>query len=333
MNNVEFIQGNAFDVSKMTDLVKERGYDVIVDFMIYNCVEDYSSIIELYMTNCKQYVCLSTSSVYSQIYNNQLISETTPRLVDNYSDDRKNDVSIYHILKSRLDDLLLSNKYQNFTLIRPYITFNTKRLPMVTYPKEVWLYRVLNGKKVVLPHDVMNCTTTISFGGEVANAIASIIGKPEALGEIVNVASYINYTWEEVIDMYSAILPRVCGKQLNIHWVEEAKDIYSIISGEKDLYIYDRLLTRRFDTSKLDRIAGKHIEFTSVEQNLEDSIKNLLNEERYNIVPDPIFNGYMDKIIHDYTPLSEFSGLRGKILYLVYRYKIFSCLYSLIRRK
>lgn len=329
--NVNFIQGNAFDSTFMSQVIQTGQYDVIVDFMIYS-VNGYKDTIEKYMSSCKQYVCISSASVYACAPYKKRIIEETPRLYDSYSLERRQRIDIYHILKSQLDDILFQNKFKNWTLIRPYITFNKKKIPLVTWPKEVWLYRYINNKKIVLPKDAMSFRTTVSYGEEVAKSISALIGRQEAIGEIINVASYLSLTWKELLEKYEKILPKICGKKLKIFWVEKSEEILHYLPEQYDLFVNDRLLDREFDTSKLDRIAGKHIDFSEITESLSLCISGFLSEKEYKILPDPVINGYMDKITHEHTPLSEFNGKHLKILYLVNRYNTIGFMYRLLRK-
>ena len=331
MKNVQFIKGDAFDLNGMSDLVRREKFDVIVDFMIYN-VENYKGFIDTYMSSCKQYVFTSTSSVYDEPPENSKITEETDRLYDKYNEERKNNNNVYHILKSNLDNIIFESEFKNWTMVRPYVTFNTKRLPLVTWPKEGWLYRVVKGKKVVLPKDAMFVPTTITYGAEVANGISFLIGNNKAFGQIVNIASNISTTWDDVLKIYQPILNDVCGKTIDIFWVEKAEEIWEEVPHQYDFYACDRLLRKEFDTTKLDVIAGKHIEFTDVRDSLAHCIKDLFSESNYQIVPDPILNGYMDKITKEHTHLSEFKGWRRKKNYLINRYRFLNGIYVLLRK-
>jgi len=48
----------------------------------------------------------------------------------------------------------------------------------------------------------------------------SIIGKAGALGEVINIASYIDLTWHGLLNKYQTILPETCGKKIDVYWVK-----------------------------------------------------------------------------------------------------------------
>ena len=73
------------------------GFDVVVDFMIYN-TEEFKKRAKLMLDSCKQYVYLSSSRVYSD--HDDVITEDTPRLLDVCKDEEYLSTDEYALTKA-----------------------------------------------------------------------------------------------------------------------------------------------------------------------------------------------------------------------------------------
>ena len=145
--NIHYIVGNARDWAFMSDLLKNTHYDVIIDFMNYN----YEEFLEYHgslLAACDHYIFLSSSRVYAN-YDGR-ITEDCPRLLETSDDEAFLATNRYALRKAREEDMLRSSGMTNYSIIRPYITYSNRRLQLGIYEKEEWLYRVLNGKNIIL---------------------------------------------------------------------------------------------------------------------------------------------------------------------------------------
>ena len=67
------------------------------------------------------------------------------------------------------ENLLFNSEKNNFTIIRPTITYNTQRLQLGVLEKENWLYRALHGRAIVFSDDVfMGALASNGFPPETA---------------------------------------------------------------------------------------------------------------------------------------------------------------------
>lgn len=322
-NNLHYIVADAFDIDSMRRILLDKShgkFDSVVDFMVYK-VDSYKEFLDMYLANSKQYIVLSTACVYQEPTPGDKITEETPRLIDLYSEEKRNDNHSYHIMKSNLDNIVFASHNKNYTMVRPHITFNTDKHLMVLWHKEMWLYRALHDKEIVLPKDALDCVQTVTYGGEAAYAISKLVGNSQAMGEVINIASDITITWREYIDMVADILPRVCGKELKIKWVETAKEISDAVSAADDFNMKDHLVRREFDIRKLRNIGGEDIVFTPIKSNLEKCLKDFIASGK-SVQANAIINGYMDRVTHSKSSFKDVPGKKGKLLYLMYRYNI-----------
>ena len=67
---------------------------------------------------------------------------------------------------------MFDSSLKNWTIIRPYITYNTRRLQLGGLELLTWLTAVFSGRPLVLAKDVGMHETTMTYGGDVARAMA-----------------------------------------------------------------------------------------------------------------------------------------------------------------
>ena len=125
-DNIHFIQGDAHDLQFIKQQLRTE-YDVIVDFMIYG-TETFKERADLYLNATGQYMFLSSARVYAQ--SKEPIKEDSPRLLDVCKDKDYLRTDEYALAKARSEDILFNSEKNNWTIIRPYITYNIKRLQL-----------------------------------------------------------------------------------------------------------------------------------------------------------------------------------------------------------
>ncbi len=72
------IQGNAHNINFIQEILNQRHYDAIIDFMTYSTL-DFKKRYTEYLNGTDQYFLLSTARVYAQ---SDIIKEDSPRLLD-----------------------------------------------------------------------------------------------------------------------------------------------------------------------------------------------------------------------------------------------------------
>lgn len=312
--NVTYIRGNAHDLFFLENLLK-KSYDVIVDFMVYN-QKEFKERVDIFLSATKHYIFLSSSRVYS---NDNIITEKTMRLLESIKDQDYLLTDEYALSKARQEDLLEKSGKQNWTIVRPYITYSDERLQMGVYEKENWLYRGLQGKTIIFPKDVSEKYTTLTYGYDVAKVILNLIGNNKALGKSVHITTSESLLWKDVIDIYSKIIEKRLGQKLKIKFSEDLEGISKVLNCKYQLK-YDRLFNRQFDNSLIDKIIGEKIKYTKVEEGLIICLDNfLINKKKFKDI-NWKFEGYQDRIANEKTNIMEIKGVKNKIKYFLYRY-------------
>lgn len=200
--NLNYIHIDAKSFEKMSDIVKNE-YSAIVDFMIYPTKEEYERFISLYLENTEHYIFLSSYRVYAD--EEVPITEKSPRILDVTSDKEILQSGDYCIYKAQSEDFLAIAKQGNWTILRPAITYSSRRFQLVTLEFEFVIRSMLEGKKLVLPERALKTPATMSWAGDVAKMMARLILNKMAYGEVYSLCTSEYHTWEEIADIYKQI--------------------------------------------------------------------------------------------------------------------------------
>ena len=269
VQNITYIKCNAKQREEISPVLASHHWDVIVDFMVYG-TKIFRSCIEELLSSCNQYFFFSSSRVYAN--SAAPINETSPRLLDVCSDRKYLKTDEYALAKAREENILRAGSRKNFTIIRPYITYDTNRLQLGVYEKENWLWRVLHGKAIVFDRELMQRKTTLTYGYDVAARLIALMGKVDALGETYHVTTRETRTWEEVLEIYLNVLEKVTGTRPKVILTDIRKKklhqgIYQVA--------YDRDYDRTFDNQKINEITGLR-QYFSPEEGLEKCLTEFL---------------------------------------------------------
>lgn len=312
--DIKYLVGNAHDDLFIKEILKEK-WDCIVDFMAYQTAF-FSKRVDTYLEATNQYIYISSSRVYAN--SNEPITENSPRLLDIIDDPTYKSTDEYALAKARQENLLFDNKNQNWTIIRPYITYSEERLQLGVLEKEEWLYLALCGKALIFSEDLFDKKTTLTYGYDVAIGIAGVIGKQSCLGEAFHITNNKTVTWGEVFNLYSNVLENRNFK-FNIYKTDYCyrKDI----EGSKYQLIYDRYYDRVFDNSKI----GKYVNIDNFLSPLE-GLNMCLNKflDNYVFLFKNLTAGVITAIkkYHLRIKFKDIDGIKQKIKYMLIKLKL-----------
>ena len=243
--NVHYIQGNAKNNDFLSTILQNK-YDVIVDFMVYG-TEQFRKRLNLFLDHTDQYVFLSSSRVYAE--SESLLVEQSPRLLEISKDQRYLLTDEYALAKAREEDLLYQCGRTNWTIIRPYITYNDNRLQLGMLEKELWLKRALEGKSIIFPRDIAEKNTTLTYGLDVSILISKLVGNNSALGKTYHITSSQSVKWGEILELYVTVLERETGKKPRVVMPESSAEFLNLLN--KWQIKYDRLYNRIFNNNAI----------------------------------------------------------------------------------
>jgi len=323
--NVIYLKGNALDDDFLKSIKEKYDiFDAIIDFMHYSTQEfEKRYIFLLGMT--KQYVFLSSARVYND--SPCILTEESPLLIDTINNRHYLDKDGYPIAKARCERILQKSESDNWTIIRPYITFDTYRLQLGIYEKETWLRRIVSNRPLLLTNDILKIETTLTFSDDLVDRLKALIGNPKANGEVFQIASNETIHWKTVFDIYCKVL-QDRGYRPIIHYLPSSSSLKSAINLDQ-LY-YDRLVKRAFNSTKIEKVTGIK-EWTPITEGLSMCLNKFLDDPKYRVLPSKL-EGYMDRLLHG-NSYSEIKGSKEKIKYLAGRYTPYISLRYMLERE
>lgn len=239
-SHVHYIVGNGKD-NAFLSAVLQKHYDAIVDFMVYH-TEEFEKRAELLLSSTDHYLFLSSYRVYGDL-GRKPITEDSPRLLDSVDDETYLQTDEYGLTKARQENILMSSDYDNWTILRPAITFSKTRFQLGTMEAEEFLYRALRKKPVVFPREMLDKEATMTWAGDVAKLIARLVLKRDSFKEAYTVSTSEHHTWREIADYYKEFL----GIDIKIISLEQ----YTKLFGRPYQIKYDRMFNRIIDNKKI----------------------------------------------------------------------------------
>lgn len=238
----------------LIELFKNNHYDGIIDFLHYSDPQEYKKSYRLLIKNTDHLIFLSSYRVYAD--EQHPITEDAPRLYDVLDDADFQLNERYAVPKSKCEDFLRQEcKGENWTIVRPVISFSRLRMDLVMCSGLGIINRAESGEVLPLPECTKNLSAGVDWAGNSGKLIANLLFKPDAIGEAFTVYSGHGMTWGEVADAY------VDTTGVKICWVSEEEYIESCptIKTLKEhtwMWNYDRKFNRLIDPSKIMRVTG-----------------------------------------------------------------------------
>ena len=241
----------------------------------------------------------------------------------------------YALAKARQENLLLLHKKNNWTILRPYITYDSNRLQLGGLEKESWLYRALSCNSIVFFKDIAEHYTTMTFGLDVAKVIYCLVGNKNAMGKCIQIASSESVKWHDIFRIYIEIIEEVTGKQLEVRWLSSFPYEMEKIFNKKYQIKYDRLYDRKFNSALVNKVCGKNFCYTNIRTGLriclEDFIKSNANKF---FSLDIQFEALLDRELGQKIVYRYLSSTKDKLNYLLwYYFPAFSIFFRKIRDK
>ena len=311
--NIRYICGNAHDIT-FVDSILKNGYDVLIDFMVYQN-QEFKARVHRLLGAVRQYIFLSSCRVYAETVTP--ITEDTPRLLDVCKDEEYLKTEEYALAKAREENILFASQEKNWTIVRPSITYNEQRLQLGCDEIQNWLYRALKGKPIVFYQCLADKKTAMTYGGDVAYAISLLVGNPAALGQAIQIASPETASWNDILNIYLEVLESR-GIHSHVHILKNAETVADVL-GRKWQLKYCRNYNREFDSAKIETICGCKIQYKPIAEGLQDCLRAFLDS---GVMPaaQAHYEAYMDSLTDTRSSLSEFASWKSKAIYCIGRY-------------
>lgn len=238
-DGIRFVRGNAQDDGFIRRILNEERPDAVVDFMSYG-TDEFKRRYRVLLSGTGHYMFLSSYRVFAGI---QPLVEDSPRLLDVlHVDPGYLATDEYALTKARQEDILRGSGFVNWTILRPSITFSRNRFQFGCFESNVACFRALQGLPVVIPHEMLEKKTTLTWGRDAALLISRLVLNSKAMGEVFNVATSESHTWREVAEIYH--------DEIGLDVQEISLEDYCNMCNRYQV-MYDRMFDRMMDNRKV----------------------------------------------------------------------------------
>ena len=247
------------DPERMAQILPDIEFDAVVDFCAYFKGE-ISPIVEKLHDRIKQYIFVSTASVY--INDDHAIRKEGDPILYESDDDM---VAQYICGKSQLEKELTETcgKYGiPYTIARPAFIYG----PFNYAPRESWyIEKIATGKAVVYPVDA-DARFNFVYVVDVAEALRIFVGDERAFNEIFNISSNEVITNERFLsqlmhchgkqfELLESTVDEVLEKRIAVPWPLTDDELY--------------------DGSKLEEVFGFH--YTPFPEGMQKAYRAFMN--------------------------------------------------------
>ncbi len=265
----------------------DEKYDAVVDFIAYlpdHVQKDY----EVFTGKTKQFMFISSASIYQKPLSNPIITEGTPL---------SNPFWEYSRNKIECEEYLLdAYRKEGFpiTIIRPSHTYDNRSIPLGVHGNNgSWqiVKRMIEGKEVII-HGDGTSLWTMTHAEDFARAFCGLIGNIHAIGETVQITSDESLTWNQIY----ACIANALGLPLNsVHISSE----FLAKTGKFDLFgslIGDKANSVMFDNTKLKRLVPNFVATIRFDEGITRTVNYLLSHPELQ-KEDNEFDAWCDAVI------------------------------------
>ena len=284
-NEVEVLKCDVNDADRLEMVLIDRCFEVVVDFLSREPV-DIQRVFPILRRLCKQYIFISSACVYRRAQEDFPITENSPKPNRQWS---------YNVEKFECEETLrtLSRNWEGYyTIVRPYITYDSNRVPYGIAPVYAFHRTLLERLRHHKPLCLWNQgepRVTLTFVDDFAKGLVGLFMNDKAINEDFHITSDYTYTWKEVLEMLSNKLG------VPYRYVSCSDSVMSdVMPNEREMLVGDRCLDALFDNSKIKNAVPDLRFETDLGKGLDMIIDNYDHRTDYEY--DYIYDALMDRL-------------------------------------
>src|SRR5215469_7553951 len=188
---VEHLKLDMDDAAAVKACLAGRSFDAVVDWIAFEPAQ-VERDIALFRGRTRQYIFISSASVYQKPATHYLITESTP-LANPHWDYSRNKIACE-------ERLMKAYREEGFpaTVVRPSLTYGETLIPLVLNSWADLSYtavgRMLRGKKLVVPGDGSSLWV-ITHNTDFAKGFVGLLGNAQTIGHAFHITSDEVLTW------------------------------------------------------------------------------------------------------------------------------------------
>lgn len=189
------------DYDRLSDLLKGKKFDAVIDFLCYHEDELVKSF-QFYSGYTNQYFFISSCAVYDTRVGGEL-NEDSPKVLPMWS------YSVEKWASEQRLALLAAETNCKYTIIRPCVTYGDTRIPYGIYPPYGYHWtlcaRILAGKPIITWNNGENRCNMMRVE-DFAVGVVGLIGNEKAYNEAFNICGDETPSFREVLSVVEEYL-------------------------------------------------------------------------------------------------------------------------------
>jgi nucleoside-diphosphate-sugar epimerase len=264
MSGAQTITVDASDATALQRALERTAWDAVVDFISFTPADVESRIAALH-GRTRQYVFISSASVYQRPVTDYLITESTP-LSNPFWDYSRHKIACE-------ERLLQALREENFpaVFVRPSYTYDETVIPLAIHssikPYTV-VDRMRRGAPVIIPGDGTSLWTN-THSTDFAKGLIGLLGHQRATGHAFHITSDEVLSWNQI---YQAVAEAAGVASPNV--VHIASDFIVACLPEKSGGLHgDKATSVVLDNSKIKRFVPDFVATTRFRDGIRRSIE------------------------------------------------------------
>jgi nucleoside-diphosphate-sugar epimerase len=216
-DEVETLTGDVGDDASVAAALGDRTFDAVVNFLSYDA-DDARRMVSLFRPRTRQYVHISSGSIYAKPVWQVPISESTPTAPNPHLG--------YARAKWRAEQALYDAHVAGgfpLTVVRPSHTYDDANPPLPGGWTAV--DRIARGAEIPV-HGDGTSLWTLTHAEDFAQGLVGLLGNPRTIGETFNITGSDVYTWDQIYAVVAAAL----GVEARL--VHVASEMYPLVAPE-----------------------------------------------------------------------------------------------------
>jgi len=232
------------DVEGVRTALRGHRWDVVVQWIAF-APADIRRDLELFRDTTRQYLFISSASVYQKPLSHYLITESTPRANPHWE---------YSRLKIACEqELEAAHQANGFpgVIVRPSLTYGDDQVPLVLNAwNQSWtlIDRMRRGAPVIIPGDGSSLWT-ITHNTDFAAGLTGLFGNPATYGHAFHITSDEVLTWNQIFRQ-AAEAAGVSAPSV-VHMPSDF--IISCVPAVEGTLLGDKAVSAVFDNTKIKR--------------------------------------------------------------------------------
>jgi len=241
----EVVTGDIRDPEGAARALDGREFDAVVDWIAFT-PEHVRTDIGLFRGRTKQYVFISSASVYQKPLQHYIVTEDGTPLDNPYWQYARDKIACERLLREE-------GTASGFphTIVRPSYTYGDTMIPASLnswhHPWSI-VARIRRGKPVIV-HGDGTSLWTMTHNTDFAKGFIGLLGHPSAIGEAFHITSDEVLTWNQIYEAIGA----AAGRKPEL--VHIASDFLGAFDPElKGGLLGDKAVSAVFDNTKIKRL-------------------------------------------------------------------------------